>query len=370
MCQDHIGKQRANDLLVSLYERTSKLEGIISSFVTPVDSYSNIYVETESTKSIVTFLEGYFYDSSTFTVVPLEDREQLLNVRQEDRTWVRLRDGTLGYVLGPDYEHTDKFLIASPPLLPYVGSKSRKKTRRLYTLDDLKRLMKRSRFPRFVWCPSGTHAISTKKGGLHSFCGPLQVSSFSETSFKFVTHPNPFELRPYFESISYWHILLGELRRDPNLDTQHIADFTTFDFLTHDEMSRLGRVFAATQLQSPNLVSVIETFGDVTEGMVGKVDSVHDHWVVVQFDGIDRVVRQSLDNVIQHFEYAQHVEIISGRSTGISGLVVYTGDMSVTILTDGSSDVVSYTICLIFIVLINLTDNGPCVLRSFETRIL
>ena len=38
--------------------------------------------------------------------------------------------------------------------------------------------------------------------------------------------------------------------------------------------------------------------------------------------------------------------------------------------TDGSSDVVSYTICLIFIVLINLTDNGPSVLRSFETRIL
>ena len=49
-------------------------------------------------------------------MIPIEDRQVLLTVHLEERSWVRLKDGSIGYVVAFDHTSSQSNLwVAAPP---------------------------------------------------------------------------------------------------------------------------------------------------------------------------------------------------------------------------------------------------------------
>ena len=342
---------------------------VLSAFVTPTDSYTNLYIEGGSPQSVSHFLRQHFYHFQTLQIVPLEQREAILTIHQREPVWVSLSDNTLGYVLGPDTTASQqRYLVALPPSLPDPAH-PQSNIRRLFGFEDIKKIMGRSFTDRFMLGPFRTFEIHTKQGGLRRFCGPLTVSSLEQKSFKAVHHPNPFHLRLFLESLSHWSSLYADICKEKKWDTREIPPFTTFGFLTQEEMARLGRLYGVAQLEVNDFVSIAHSSSVVPQGTVGKVFSIQDPTLKVSFPTMEEVVLLPFADVVPHFEYAQHVQVVCGQCTGTQGNVAYSDENTVSILAADSAKIVSISFSLCFLLLTRILDHRSYFLCASQARL-
>ena len=296
---------------------------ITSAFATPVDSYQHLYLESASHPAVLRFISTAHYKPSSLTIVPVDDRPVNLTVRLEDREWVRLKDGSMGFVLTVDQEAAQaNLLVAVPPRLHPIDDPKGAKSRRLYTIDDMRILMRRSKQQRFHVDRVGTHRIITNSGAFLRFCGPLQLTSIPVDSCTSVRVPNPFDLSLFFEATASWPSLLKSLC-DSNFDTSAISSFDSFSFMTATHMHRLGHLYAVESLQANDRVQVTYLLEETDPPMIGSVRSLDEGYVSVYFPLTQLTQLIPNEHTTRLFEPLDLVEVYIGDHTGLRGMVMF-----------------------------------------------
>ena len=308
------------------FEENEISSNIVSTFVSPVDSYRHLYIESSYLPSVVSFISRLHYTTNSLTVIPVEDRQVLLTVRHEDRSWVRLKDGSVGYAVA--YNHTApqaNMWIAAPPRLRPIENPSGAPIRRLYTLEDMNKLISKSRFNHLASRPPATHIIVTKSNTILSFCGPLELKSIRLSSCAPVAIPNPFELLTFFEANATWPSLLTSMSNH-GISTTGVREFDIFKFLTLPYIQRIGHRYAAEFLKVGDRVRLSWSPRDTPSDVIGTIRSLHDENVLVFFPTTSHTELTPRDQTIQVFQPLDLVEAHCGQHHGLRGMVILIED--------------------------------------------
>lgn len=342
--QEHRGRVKAIELLfnvLSLAPNTARFEDLVfqeevpSAFVSPVDSYSALYVECNSFSAAVNFVSRAHYPESAVSHIPMDDRSRLLAVKIEETSWVRLKDGSLGYILAhEDHGRSEPMeVVAEPPLLPPLHYPSGPKQRRLFTYEDIKPLLSDLMFPRLSASEHGTHEIHLKNRRIIEYNGPLLVSHIPHSKLQPVEHPDPFELSLFIEANETWPSLLASFDQHPGLSTDFIDRNFCCDFLTSDRMMKLAEEFAALRIAIGDHVAVVGGHSEL-HGLEGRVSSVNgDELCVALFatQEVATVLRRELQQV---FPPLSLVEVVSGRHRGSRGMILHCEGDNVSLLNE------------------------------------
>lgn len=258
-------------------------------------------------------------------MIPIEDRQVLLTVHLEERSWVRLKDGTIGYVVAFDHTSSQSNLwVAAPPQFRSAEKTIGTPLRRLYTSEDMKSFMAKSRSNRFFSRYPATHTIISKSGVEYLFCGPLQLKSISIRSCTPVPVPNPFELLLFIEANAAWPRLLASFR-DHGFDTSNVGEFDTLKFLFASAVQNMGRRYAAEFLKSGDRVR-LPTSPTTDPGMIGVVTSLYKDNVKVFFPTIQHRELYPRSDIYQVFEALDLVEVHCGRHERLRGMIMMIED--------------------------------------------
>ena len=311
--------------------------------MSPVDSYRHLYIESSSIPSVVSLISRLHYTTNSLTVIPIEDRQVLLTVHLEDRSWVRLKDGSIGYAVA--YDHTApqaNMWIAAPPRLRPIENPSGTPIRRLYTLEDMKTLISRSHFNHLASRPPATHIIVTKSNTILSFYGPLELKSIRISSCTPVAIPNPFELLTFFEANATWPSLLASMA-DHGISTAGVRDFEALKFISLNYIQRIGHRYAADFLKIGDRVRLSSSTHDTPTDVVGTIQSLHDKTVSVFFHTTSHSELTPREHIIQVFQPLDLVEAHCGQHHGLRGMVILIEDDQVYVQNENDvTSLVSY----------------------------
>ncbi|KAK7682449.1 hypothetical protein QCA50_014654 [Cerrena zonata] len=330
--------------LLSVPLDTACLDGLFFSdevpsvFASPVDSYTALYLECSLFSTAVNFMALVNYPESSVSLVPMDSREQLLTFNLKQTLWVRLKDGSVGYVL--DHEDHDQLqrmeLVAVPPLLPPLNFPAGRKQRRLYTYADLQPLLANLAVPRLSAIDKGTHVMRLKTQEVIEFMGPLLISSIPRSKLKPIDHPDPFELQLFFEAKDAWSTLLDSLRHHPGLNTDQVDGVMDCCFLTPEDMVKLAQDHAALRLANGDHITIVRK-GTELGGLEGEVCSVAGDEVTVKIFVSEQVATFRRKDLRQIFLPLSLVEVVSGRHQGVRGLVLYQDGDSFNVLDENNT---------------------------------
>ena len=258
----------------------------------------------------------------------------------------------MGFALTVDPDSAESsLLVAVPPRIRLTGKPKELSTRRLYTIEDIRLLMRKSCDRRFRADNVGTHLIYTKSTTEMRFCGPLQLVSLPVRSCTTIPIPNPFELDLFFEANAVWPALLKSIHNS-DFDTNNINPFDSFNFLSATYMQILGHRYANQTLQVNDRVHVT-ILDRENEPMTGAVQSLNGEHVSVYFPSTGHRQLISREQVIRIFEPLDLVEVYLGRHVGLRGMVMLI-DCGEAFVQDEKdvNTVVSYASSLGFLLLI------------------